>query len=52
VLWALPVVALAETHLPLAAVQWHAQYACAAGLLAAAAVLFVRHDRFDFGWNR
>jgi Putative zinc-finger len=52
VLWALPVVALAATHLPLAVVQWHAQYACAVVLLVAAAVLLVRRDRFEFGWNR
>jgi hypothetical protein len=51
-LWVLPVVALAVTHPPLVVLQWHAQYACAVVLLAAAAVLLVRHDRFDFGWNR
>jgi hypothetical protein len=51
-LWVLPVVALAATHPPLMAVQWHAQFACAVVVLTAAIVLFVRHDRFEFGWNR
>jgi hypothetical protein len=51
-LWVLPVVALAVAHPPLVVLQWHAQYACAVVLLAAAAVLLIRHDRFDFGWNR
>jgi hypothetical protein len=51
-LWALPVVALAMTHLSLTVVQWRAQYACAVVVLAAAAVLLVRHDHFELGWNR
>ncbi len=52
ILWVLPVVALAVTHLPLEVVQWHAQYACAVALLVASLVLFLRHHRFELGWNR
>jgi hypothetical protein len=52
VLWVLPVVALAATHVPLVVVQWRAQSACALVLLTAVAVLFVSHDRFEFGWKR
>jgi hypothetical protein len=51
-LWVLLVAALAGTHPPLVVLQWHAQYACSVVLLAAAALLFVRHDRFEFGWHR
>lgn len=51
-LWALPVLALAGDHLPLLVVQWHGQAACAAVLLAAAAVVYLRHDRFELGWMR
>jgi hypothetical protein len=51
-LWALPAVALAAIHLPLAIVQWRAQSACVVVVIAAAAVLFVRRDRFELGWMR
>jgi len=50
-LWVLPVLLLAGAHLPLTAVDWHGQAACAAVLLAAAAVLFLRRDRFESGWG-
>ena len=50
--WALPALLLAVTHVPLAVVQWHAQFACAAVLCASAVVLLVRRDRFDLGWMR
>ena len=51
-LWVLPVLLLAGAHLPLTAVDWHGQAACAAVLAAAAAVLFVRRDRFESGWGQ
>ena len=51
-LWVLPVLLLAGAHLPLTAVDWHGQAACAAVLLAAAAVLFLRRDRFESGWGQ
>ena len=51
-LWALPVLALAGARLPLLIVQWHGQAVCAAVLLAAAAVVCLRHDRFELGWTR
>lgn len=51
-LWVLPVLLLAVAHLPLAIVQWHGQAAAAAVLLAAGAVLLLRHDRFELGWMR
>jgi hypothetical protein len=51
-LWALPVLLLAESHLPLTIVQWRGQAICAAALLTAVAVLLMRRDRFDFGWMR
>ena len=51
-LWAVPVLLLAVTHVPLVIVQWHAQSACAAVLIAAAVVLFLRRDRFELGWMR
>ena len=50
--WVLAVLLLADAHLPLAVVQWHGQAAAAGVLLAAAAVLFLRHDRIDLGWMR
>jgi hypothetical protein len=48
-LWALPVLLLTVTHLPLTIVEWRGQAACFAALLAAAAVLLLRRDRFEFG---
>jgi len=51
-LWAVPVLLLAATHVPLVIVQWHAQSACAAVLIASAVVLFLRRDRFELGWMR
>ena len=51
-LWALPALLLAAAHLPLAIVQPNAQFACAAVLCAAAAVLLARHDRFEWGGMR
>jgi hypothetical protein len=48
--WVLPVVLLSMAHLPLTVVQWHGQAAAAAVALAAATVLWRRHDRFELGW--
>jgi hypothetical protein len=50
--WALPVLLLAATHVPLLIVQRNAQFACAAVLCASAAVLLARHDRFELGRMR
>jgi hypothetical protein len=50
-LWALPVLWLTVTHLPLTIVEWHGQAASGVALLAAAAVLLFCHDRFEFGWT-
>lgn len=50
-LWVLPVAMFAMRHLPLAVLQWNAQIACAVAIIASAAVLFLRHDRFDLGWT-
>ena len=52
VLWALPALLLAVTHLPLALVQWHAQSACAAVLCVCIVVLILRRDRLELGWMR
>jgi|HubBroStandDraft_5_1064220.scaffolds.fasta_scaffold98447_2 hypothetical protein len=52
ILWAVPVLLLAATHVPLVIVQRNAQFACAAVLCACAVVLLARHDRFDEGWAR
>jgi len=52
VLWALPVLLLAATHVPLLIVQRNAQFACAAVLCASAVVLLVRRNRFEWGWVR
>jgi hypothetical protein len=51
-LWILPALLLAGSSLPLAIVQWRAQYVCAAVLCGCAAVLFLRRDRFELGWMR
>jgi Putative zinc-finger len=48
-LWALPALGLAASRVPLLIVQQPAQFACAAVLCASAAVLFLRHDRFELG---
>jgi hypothetical protein len=50
--WALAVLLLAAAHGPLVIVQWNAQFACAAVLCASAVLLFLRRDRFDWGWTR
>ena len=52
VLWALPVVLLAQGQVPLAVVQRDAQSACAAVITASVLVLLVRRDRFELGWTR
>ncbi|HXS61891.1 MAG TPA: zf-HC2 domain-containing protein [Streptosporangiaceae bacterium] len=51
-LWALPALLLAANHVPLAMVQPNAQLACAAVLIASAVVLYLRRDRFEWGWTR
>ncbi len=51
-LWVLPVVLLAVAKPALVVVQWHGQAVCAVVLLAAIAVLCLRHDRFELGWAR
>jgi hypothetical protein len=51
VMWALPVLLLALTDGPLRVVQSTAQFACAALLCISAAVLLLRHDRFNLGWT-
>jgi hypothetical protein len=50
--WALTVLLLAVTDVPLAIVQWNAQSACAAVIVASAVVLLLRRDRFELGWMR
>jgi hypothetical protein len=50
--WALPVLLLAGTHVPLLIVQQNAQLTCAAVLCASAVVLFLRRDRVELGWMR
>ena len=51
-LWALPALLLAVTHLPLAIVQRDAQFVCAAVFFTSVVVLYLRHDRFEWGWTR
>jgi hypothetical protein len=51
-LWVLPALWMAGAHVPLRIVQPEAQLACTAVLCACAAVLLVRHDRFEWGWMR
>ena len=51
-LWALPALLLAATHVPIMIVQRNAQFACAAVLITSAVVLYLRHDRFEWGWTR
>jgi Putative zinc-finger len=51
-LWAVPVLMLAATHVPLLVVQRNAQFACMAVLCACALVLLARRDRFELGWLR
>jgi hypothetical protein len=51
-LWAVPVLLLTLTRLPLTIVEWRGQVVSAVALLAAAVVLLVRRDRFEFGWMR
>jgi hypothetical protein len=51
-LWVLPALLLGATHVPLLIVQGNAQLACAAVLCASAVALFVRRDRFEWGWMR
>jgi hypothetical protein len=52
VLWVLPALLLATTHLPLAILQWNAQSAFAVAIIVSAVVLFMRHDRFELGLTR
>jgi Putative zinc-finger len=51
-LWALPVLWLAWARVPLLIVAPDAQVVCVAVLCACAAVLYLRHDRFELGWMR
>jgi Putative zinc-finger len=51
-LWALPALALAATHAPLAIVHGSAQSVSAAVLCASAVALFLRRHRFELGWTR
>ncbi len=51
-LWALPALWLASAHVPLLIVAPDAQFACVAMLCACAAVLYLRHDRFELRWMR
>ncbi len=51
-LWAAPALWLATDHIPLLIVRPDAQFTCAAVLCSSAAVLLVRHDRFELGWMR
>jgi len=56
VLWAMPAVLLVVPAVgnrsPLEIVQWRSQAACAALLLAATVVFFLRHDRIESGPDR
>jgi hypothetical protein len=52
VLWALPTLLLGASHVPLLIVRPTAQLACAAVLCTSAVVLWLRHDRIDWGWTR
>jgi hypothetical protein len=52
ILWAVPVLLLAATHVPLVIVQRNAQSACAVVLCACVVVLFARRGRFELGWMR
>jgi hypothetical protein len=47
--WVLPVVVVAASHPAMAVVQWHWQVVWAAVAVTAAAVAFVRRDRFEMG---
>ena len=51
-LWALPVLLLTMTHVPLAHVASPAQAVCAAVLCGSAVVVLARRDRFEWGWTR
>ncbi len=52
ILWVVPVLLLSARDVPLLIVQSDAQLVCAAVLCACAAVLLVRHDRFELGRMR
>jgi hypothetical protein len=54
ILWLVPVLLLttATARGPLLIVQPDAQFTCAAVLCACAVVLYLRHDRFEWGWMR
>lgn len=52
VLWALPALLLAAHDVPLMIVQARAQFACGVVLCACALVLYLRRDRFEWGWTR
>ncbi len=47
--WGLALLLLGVRHPPLLIVQWHGQAVSAAVLLAAAAVVLIRRDRFEWG---
>jgi len=51
-LWVLPGLLLTVSHVPLALVASPAQAACAAVLCVSAVVLFLRRNRFEWGWMR
>jgi hypothetical protein len=51
-LWALPMLLLAVSRVPLLIVQQGAQVTCAAVLCASVVVLYLRRDRFEMGWTR
>ena len=50
--WAGLVLLVGVAEPTLAIVQWHGQAVYTVVLVAAIAVLFRRHDRFEFGWTR
>jgi hypothetical protein len=51
-LWVVPVVWLTAARSSLEPVQGHGQVLCAAVLVAAVSVVFVRRDRLETGWAR
>ncbi len=50
--WALPALLLAADHHPMVIVQPTAQFACGTVFCVCAVTLFLRHDRFEWGWTR
>jgi hypothetical protein len=49
-IWVLALLLLGVRHPPLLILQWNGQAVSAAVLLAAAAVVWTRRDRFEWGW--